>query len=191
MPKYFHWHSPNNEWDQQLSTFRCSGYNKNGTRCKRNVIIGLPYCFQHTASIYNLKVKQSTIPNAGLGLFALDKTKNDNDIVFKNNEIICPYHGEVINKDELIKRYNVYTAPYGIQVKNNMYEDGALQRGIGSLINHKTRIQSNCKFTGNYRDIKIKAIKNIRNGQELFVSYGNEYRFNDETQYSTNNRKKH
>jgi hypothetical protein len=190
MPKYFHWHSPNNEWDKQLSNFRCAGLNKNGVQCGRNVIIGLPLCFQHTASVYHLKIKKSTIPNAGMGLFAFDKTKEPNDIVFKANQKICPYFGEVVTKEILDERYDIHTAPYGIVVSanQNKYEDGAIQRGIGSLLNHKVRSQTNCKFTNNYRHITISATKNIRNGQELFINYGRDYQFG-QVQYSTNLKK--
>lgn len=52
MPKYFHCHSLNNDWDWQLEKCRCTSHNKNGDQCKRLVIIGLPFCFQHTASVY-------------------------------------------------------------------------------------------------------------------------------------------
>jgi hypothetical protein len=42
-----------------------------------------PYCFSHLPEYLHLKVKPSTIPNAGKGLFAFDKTKNENE-----NEIV-------------------------------------------------------------------------------------------------------
>jgi hypothetical protein len=188
MPKYFHWHAPNHDWDEQLSKFRCAGTNKNGLQCKRDVIIGLPLCFQHTASVYHLKIKPSTIPNAGLGLFAYDKTKADNEIVFKPNDDICNYYGQVVTKEILQQRYEDYTAPYGIVVSSNQnkYEDTATQRGIGSLINHKVKSRTNCRFVNNLQFIKIKSHKNIRNGAELFINYGRDYRFNDDVQYSTN-----
>jgi hypothetical protein len=189
MPKYFHWHAPNSEWDAELAKFRCEGTNKDGTQCKeRAVIIGLPLCFQHTASVYHLKIKQSTIPNAGLGLFAYDRTKADNEIVFKPGDDICNYFGEVVTKEILDARYGDYTAPYGIVVSanQNKYEDTAIQRGIGSLINHQVRSRTNCRFVNNHHFIKIRAHKNIRNGVELFINYGNDYRFDDEVQYSTN-----
>jgi hypothetical protein len=188
MPKYFHWHAPNNEWDEELAKFRCEGINKNGTQCKRSVIIGLPLCFQHTASVYHLKIKPSTIPNAGLGLFAYDRTKADNEIVFKPGDDICNYFGEVVTKEILDERYGDHTAPYGIVVSanQNKYEDTALQRGIGSLINHKVKSRTNCKFVNNYHFIKIRSHKNIRNGVELFINYGNDYRFDDDVNYSTN-----
>ena len=34
---------------------------------------------------------------------------------------------------------NEKTAPYGIQVSAQRYEDAALKRGLGSIINHKSK----------------------------------------------------
>ena len=190
MVKYFHFHAPNKDWDAQLSSLQCRAANKDGSRCKRRVVIGLPLCFQHTSSVYHLKIKTSTISNAGLGLFAYDTTKADGAVIFKDGDKICPYFGEVIDNEELEHRYGEYTAPYGIQIKRNLYEDTAAQRGIGSLINHKIRSRSNCKFSV-YRDnISIKATKNIRNNQELFINYGAEYQFNEAGVHTSTNARK-
>lgn len=186
--KYFHFHAPNYpHWDIQLASLPCQGHTKQGLQCKRKVVIGLPFCFQHTQSILHLKVKTSTIPNAGLGLFAYDNTKGVNDVVFLRNTDICPYYGNIIDKVELDRRYGNYTAPYAIEISKNRIEDGAAKRGIGSLINHKPTAQTNCRFINNRRFITISSTKNIKNGQELFINYGRAYRF--EHNYSTNTHK--
>ena len=85
---------------------QCNALTKNGARCKRTVCIGLPYCFSHLASLKHLKIKPSTIPNAGKGLFAIDNTKRPNAVIFNQNAVICEYNGEIIDKNELIHRYN-------------------------------------------------------------------------------------
>jgi SET domain-containing protein len=123
-----------------------------------------------------------------MGLFAYDKTKADDEIIFKPNDDICNYFGQVVTKEILDERYGNYTAPYGIEVSanQNKYEDTATQRGIGSLINHRPKSRTNCRFVNNYQFIKIRAHKNIRNGAKLFINYGRDYRFNDEVEYSTN-----
>jgi hypothetical protein len=191
MPKYFHWHSPNLDWDKQLAKYQCEGIAKSGNRCGRQVIMGLPLCYQHTQSTYKVKAKASRIPHAGVGLFAFDKTKGPNEIVFRPGNRICPYFGEIIDKNELDARYGDHTAPYGIKLSQNRYQDGAAQRGIGTLINHTPRASSNCRFTNNYQFISIAATKIIRNDQELLVSYGNNYLFNEPgVRYSTNTRRR-
>jgi hypothetical protein len=39
-----------------LETNRCIAHNKNGTRCKRRVAIGLPYCCVHLPTNLHLKL---------------------------------------------------------------------------------------------------------------------------------------
>ena len=68
---------------------------------------------------------------------------------------------------------NEKTAPYGILVSPQRYEDAALKRfgGVGSIINHKSKSSgANCEFVvSKEMRIELRAIKNIRNGDELFV----------------------
>ena len=52
-----------------------------------------------------------------------------------------------------------------------MSEDSACQRSAGSFANHRN--------TGR---VILKATKNIRNGREIFVSYGSAYRMNKENE---------
>ena len=152
--------------------------------------MGLPLCYQHAESDYKLKVKESTIANAGLGLFAYDKSKGDNEVVFTRGQKLCPYYGQVIDEPTLIKRYGEYTAPYGISLNRKLYEDASTMRGIGSLINHKINSQTNCYFSLSRNNrINIVASKNIKNHEELFINYGRQYTFDDPVQYSTNQSK--
>ena len=137
-----------------------------------------------------MKIKQSSIPALGKGLFAYDATKNANDIIFKKGEQIINYLGHHIDIDELNRRYDHYTAPYAIQLKRNDYIDAADKRGIGSLINHtNNKNKSNAEFISVYntrpQEIKIRATKNITNNEEIFVNYGAEYRFDEPTDHKT------
>ncbi len=178
--KYIQYNDEEVIFEGDLEKHQCIGLSKNGQQCRRHQFLNLPYCFMHMKSVLHLKVKTSTIENAGKGLFA-DNGSNDNEIVFRKDDIICKYCGDDINENELVDRYGDYTGAYAIQVKNNLYEDAALYRGVGSMVNHtnnKTKI--NCRFSTNYREITIKATKNIRNGSELLISYGNEYLFDSQ-----------
>ena len=68
--------------------------------------------------------------------------------------------------------------------------DGAIRRGIGSLLNHNPK-KANCRFSI-CRDntIAIVAIKHIKNFQELYLNYGKQYIMNEPNiAYSTNNKK--
>ena len=171
----------------QLTTEQCSCISSIGRRCRNKTVIGSGYCWQHLLSIKHLRIKPSTIPNAGEGLFALNKRIPIGTLMFQEGDKLVEYHGEIINHNELERRYGDKTAPYGIEINHNRYEDGALLRGVGTLINHKPLRQSNCRFSisKNNRNpqlnnkINIVATKNIYNGDELFVYYGDDYRFHE------------
>ena len=135
-------------------------------------------------------MKTSTIPDAGDGLFARRGSVDDRTIVFKSGDVICQYNGEIISQQTLEERYGDNTAPYGVELRAGRKEDGALARGVGTLINHYPR-KKNCRIAVNRANrAQIIAIKNIKNGDELFVSYGRSYRFNEDgVETSTNGRK--
>lgn len=195
MPKYFHFHldaeDVTHHFDGEVQTVQCSFTKPNGEQCKNRVCIGQPYCWLHERIGHHLKISASKIPGAGLGLYA-HNGKDNNEIVFKKGELICPYYGEVIDQNELISRYGSKTAPYGVEIQaNQIYEDGALQRGIGSLINHFPK-QKNCRFSvSKKKRINVIATKNIRNGEEIYTSYGRSYKMHErDVQTGTNQRKK-
>ena len=191
MSNYFHFHKPDSNLNLKLDSMRCIAIKNNGERCKRRVVIGLPCCHSHIVTEYNVIIRQSLIPGAGKGLF-VDSGEPNNDIVFRAGDKICPYNGEIINQQQLFHRYGGYTAPYGIQINNGTYEDGARHRGVGSIVNHKPIAQSNVRFSIT-RDKKayIVATKNIRNKSELYVSYGRGYRFNEEGVSTATNKQKY
>jgi len=168
---------------------KCDGTNKNGSPCKRKVCIGLPYCFSHLQSLKHLKIKPSTIPNAGKGLFAVDTTKRSNAVIFNANAVICEYMGEIISNAEIIKRYDYHNAPYAIRINKNRFEDASLERGIASLANHQIYGIGNAVFRpfkkNNQYFMRLIATKPIRNGEEIFADYGADYDFDDNTSYST------
>lgn len=171
----------------QLDFERCAGTSKNGNRCKRRVCIGLPYCFQHIKIEKHLQIKTSTIPNSGKGLFAFSKIPNE--LLFRKDQTIIQYYGELISEDEKEERYDDKTAPYGVIISQNEFEDAALRRGIGAIINHNTSRYVNARlgvcFNKNPHYVVIKANKNIYNGQEIFINYGDRYAMHEEGVYYT------
>ena len=173
-----------------LSCHRCQAISKNGHQCKRMSCIGEPKCWSHLLTDHHLQIKTSTIPHAGRGLFAMDKSKTVGVPIFKKDQRIIYYLGEVIDTDTLETRYTTYTAPYGIMVANDKYIDSALERGAGSLVNSPAKgVRPNARLSLSSssagQGIAIMANKNIYNGDEIFASYGNKYRLDEPTRYST------
>jgi hypothetical protein len=170
----------------QLQSLQCVEITKNGTRCKRKCVIGSPFCCTHLAYNHHLKIKPSLIPNAGKGLYAVDpRSADQNEILFHKGETICKYRGELIDLDTLEERYDEYTAPYAVRISANSFEDGAKVRGIGSLAN--TRPGHNNATLSIYQGrASLKATRNIKNGEEIYLSYGRAYRLHEpEVEYGT------
>ena len=113
--------------------------------------------------------------------------------MFHRQDPIVPYSAKFINTEELKRRYHQYTAPYGAFVKKDVYQDGADLRGIGTLLNHQgNKKQTNAEMYVSHKPtshINIRATKNIHNGDELILSYGKHYKFNQPTHYTTNRNK--
>ncbi len=172
-----------------LETNRCQGICKNGQQCKRNVTIGLPYCWTHLESNKHLKIKKSTIPDAGQGVFAKDKLKQqEHKPVFKSKDLITPYEGENITMQQKNQRYGNHTGPYAVQKTQTSVEDAALKRGIGSVINRGNRNKvPNAEFSYDARrkQMNIKARKNIYDNDEILIPYGNRYNMNDGSTHYT------
>ena len=201
--RYFHFIAPDVSFNKELQTRQCAFTKTNGHQCKNKVQMGLPYCWIHRKLEQHLLVQQSTIPNAGLGVFAIDIKKEANAVLFRPtprgqpNRIrprICFYDGEVISEATLLRRYGKNTAPYAVQTRknnNSKFEDGPVRRSIGSLFNHKNSTGANCALsTNNQSKAIIVADKIIRNGDELFINYGNHYRFNEADVNTATNRRK-
>lgn len=177
----------NTQFECILESNRCEGIKPNGQRCKRTCVNGLPFCAAHLKSNLKLQIKPSTIPNGGKGLFATSVPYNGNQVVFKKNETIVGYNGEIINDNELVHRYGQNTAPYALKVKNDTHIDCACSRGVGSFANHNNMRIVNARFSVNYRQnsVSLKAIKDIKNGAEIFVHYGELFNLNERPKHST------
>ena len=174
-----------------LKPHQCSAIKPNRQQCSKRTVIGTDMCWTHLLYRKHLRIKSSNVAEGGKGLFALDPKRGDNDIIFKTGQTIIFYGGDIISKPELDRRYGVYTAPYGVEIQGvdgngeQRYRDTACDRGIGSLANHGNSRKENARFSmGNV--LNLKATKNIRNGQEIFINYNKNVPRNDPTRYILN-----
>jgi len=187
----------------EVPSRQCRGHSKSGARCRRRVIIGFEYCFQHLKSERHLTIRPSTLPGAGKGLFAYDPRNpngdavvfgpnfpSDNPNVFERSRI-CIYRGRLITNDELEEHYGEYTAPYAVRLNDDDLIDSAPLRGVGSLANQGTVRTNNARLTVyNHAPLhdraRILANRPIRNGDEILIDYGDEYNMNEHNvTYST------
>lgn len=182
----------NHHFECFLQCRRCIANTANGRRCSRTVCIGLPLCWQHMLRDARIQIRESTIPNAGKGLFAVDKHMPLGSRIFKRGDVIAEYIGEDLQDNDLFARYPAqYNAPYAFEYKvatphhQGRSKDCACVRSAASMINHTIREQANARFQVTRDRVFVKASKNIKNGDEIFVYYGQYYRFNDGSRFST------
>lgn len=170
-------------FEQQLETMQCAGIKSNGEQCGATVTIGLPYCPTHMKSVLKLTIKDSTVPNAGKGLFACDPTAGPNEIIFSNDDLICDYGGEPISVQQMNTRYGDHVGPYCVRNGNSgqgtHVEDGAARRGVGTIANHSNNANAGYFYSRYNRRFKIWALADIRNGEEIFCNYGPGYQINE------------
>lgn len=165
---------PTFEFTCSTHTFQCELVGTTCNKCNRVVHIGCPMCPTHLRTCLHVKVAPSSIPQAGVGVFAWHPRKDA--AVFQEGHFIIPYAGELIRKKELNRRYGKHTAPYGIQIRPNLFEDGACVRGVGSLVNHSVD-KENVHYLRYRGRIYIVAKRDIHHGEELFANYGDTYSF--------------
>ena len=141
----------------KLKCEQCLAKTRGGKRCKRASCYD-EACFQHMKSEKNVVIKTSTIPNAGMGLFAtwspdlgnkadyIDRKKP----IFKKDMDVCYYGGEVLTQEELNTRYpGEKLAPYAISVTISgkiFTVDAACIRGAGSMVNDSKTPNQNAKL---------------------------------------------
>lgn len=127
-------------------------------------------------AIYNVEVKESTLPNAGFGLFTtIDRKKND---------LIVTYDGTVIevSHDQLPPE-----GPYVFQMSNQIFIDSIdPHAGLGRFVNccrPKDEITTGLHNNAVYRvdqarrAINVRATQKISAGDEIFAPYGKKYRW--------------
>lgn len=169
----------------KLRSVKCCGKSLKGTPCRRNVAKGLFLCFQHTTALLGLRVDQSKLNSQMQGLFVCSNNHGANEIVFRKGDEICPYFGEIINKKTLSDRYpGDTTAPYALQISKNRFIDSACLQSIGAKANTASSgFRNNARFSISHKlpYARIVATGNIRNGDEVLVSYGSQYKINGPT----------
>lgn len=169
----------NDNFRCKIQCGQCDHIKPDGERCRNRVCIGFPTCWIHSKITYGVKVKDSLEVNSEKGLFA---TRD-----FETGDWICPYSGELITNQCLEARYpGDRTAPYAVsRASDNLYIDSACVRGIGSMANgrfkrdgfSRNRCLHNAEIvTRRGAGIWLKAIRDIEEGDEIFVYYGDEYR---------------
>jgi len=127
------------------------------------------FCWQHLKALEGFRIKKSTIPNAGLGLFYEGKKP------IKKDSVVTEYTGKrVVTADPN------YGNPYVLEVKKHTFIDASKtnEPGLGRWENDpRNKRKANTRFSYSTRTKKatMKATKEIKTGTELLVPYSAEY----------------
>lgn len=151
---------------------RCKEISKKTKKqCKRRTCLYSDYCWQHTRNTKGLKIKKSTIPNAGRGLFATR--------LLKRGEII-PYGGVRMTKKQVDTKYggDDKVAEYVIcHNKNRCFDASNTQSGLGRWVNDGVYAGrgKNAEFRTRRTGVFLELIQDVQPGEEILTTYGPEY----------------
>ena len=114
----------------RLQSHRCPATTSAGPQCLNRSVFGAPYCWRHLLATKHLRIKPSDLGKGyGKGLFAEDRPKTPNAIVFRKNLTIISYEGQLLTQTELEDRYKDHTAPYAvIQKRGGVHRCGTSTR---------------------------------------------------------------
>ncbi len=151
---------------------RCAYKNEKGLRCKHNTVMTHPYCEDHTRSELGFWIDKSTVPNAGLGLFT--------DRKYKRGDTVVEYAGEVITTKQYNERYtDSGYGEYGMTLGTRKVIDARkTSSGLGRYVcdAYGSDLKKNVQYEEDKGKIFIVAIRKIKPGSEILVSYGREMR---------------
>lgn len=154
-------------WLKPLELRKCLGHHG---PCDKWVDIGLPYCAEHLRSKLGVEIKKTK--HKGKGVFA---TRHHQQYL-----LVLPYVAEHITEKELDRRYGDYTAPYALGDEKKGAWDGALLRGIGTMVNAAPLAKCQCTFEETPTRMAVVNTRGaIASGEQIFVHYGEHYE-NDE-----------
>ena len=150
--------------DKELCAYRTN----KGKRCKNNEVLpSVWFCNRHLDKMYNLKIKKSTIKNAGFGLFCGSRK-------IREGEIIAEYSRFDIFLEDC-ERVKDITYLYRTE-ENNCFDAINTNNLIARYANDgRSDEKNNCEFYEFGGRVFMIATKDIKRGSEIFCDYGENY----------------
>ena len=158
--------APNAKGAIVTPTQRCTATTRAGQHCKQRTAKG-QFCYNHMRTEAGLRVTQSTVPQAGMGLFAAR--------LFAKGDKVVSYAGDTIDlSDERVG------GPYVLALNRSTGIDAArTNAAYGRWANdpRSTGQQKNAAFAIDRRNQSacVRATKAIHTGSEILVPYGRSY----------------
>lgn len=147
---------------------QCAAIRANGARCKHKTLRGT-LCWQHLKQKKGLRIKESEIQDAGLGLFTTKERKRGEDL--------APYTGDIV-----VSHDAQYGGDYALQIKKNpptFIDARRSNTGEGRYANAQRergkRNNAQLLYDQRNRIGKVRATSKIAAGKEITVAYGARY----------------
>ena len=160
--------APNRKGAIVMPTQLCTGKTNKGDSCKRRTAKG-QYCWAHLRSICGLSIKKSSIPDAGLGLFADRQLPSGHRVDYTGDRVPLARAAD--------------GGSYFLQITNQTAIDAArTNSGEGRWVNDPrgTDHRANTEFVlytppGKPRTACVRTLRQIEKGEEILVKYGSHY----------------
>lgn len=150
---------------------RCPYYMKHrGRQCKNHVVYGY-YCYVHNKYRKGLRIKNSTIKNAGRGLYAAKQ--------YKLGQIVSQYQGQKLKKRDVDKKYKEqgdFTVCNGNKPHSICVDAAVTSSSNGRYANtQNTQNNTELKYKNTSKTFRLVATEPIQPQQEIFADYGQSY----------------
>ena len=153
---------------------RCKFTRQNGPRCKRTTCMRKDYCWQHLRAKLGIDVRPSKLgPKYGLGLVAYKS--------FPKGSQVASYSGKIGPASEA--KNSQYAVSW---TRGKVVNASSTQHSVGRYANtcrgadkkRKRCKGNNVKLARDFarKQIKLKATKKIKRGDEIFNTYGSGFR---------------
>ncbi|MEM7672397.1 MAG: SET domain-containing protein-lysine N-methyltransferase [Verrucomicrobiota bacterium] len=114
----------------------------------------------------DFEVRDSSIPKIGKGLFAIRLIRPGDTIGF--------YLGKIIN-DKMAEEEPYISSRYLVYVCADHWIEGRIDGNYTRFINHSNKPNAELVTSVRWKSARIKALKLIRPGDEIFFDYGEDY----------------
>ena len=149
---------------KKTSCTQCIAISKSsGNQCKNKTCKYSPYCYVHRI----VNVKQSSIPNSGLGVYAKEDLKKD---LIVGRYTVGTQKLTLNQLPPLNQRTHIW------QKNKNLFFDASKTNSVAGKFNdctHKNAKENKCKNNAVINSVgNIRLKSNVKKNKEMFVSYG-------------------
>ena len=157
----------------RMGTQRCVAETKAKGQCRLMTRHGA-HCWVHLAQKFGARIKPSTLQGAGKGLFAARD--------FRKGDKVARYTGDLIPVAKEAKHgenHSHYQLLLSEQGQGAIIDAARTNAAEGRMVNDArgSGQRNNCRFSCDQtrKTAVLRATRNIKKGEELFVNYGRDY----------------